>query len=1020
MSTEDLNRSLLFGLLGLQTGLIARDQLLLAFGRWLEDKQHSLREILQQQGALGEDESQLLQGLVKTHLQKFDGDVNKSIDALSSIESVVGELSRMADGELHATLSLVANRKSTLVEETREPQGDSPITMEAGRPDGSQSSRFTIIRPHVRGGLGEVSLAQDQELNREVALKEIQSKYADDANSRSRFLLEAEITGRLEHPGIVPVYGLGQYADGRPYYAMRFIRGDSMGEAAERFHRKPSHAAAVDDQPPSATSTRLEKKFESLEFRKLLGRFVDVCNAIAYANARGILHRDLKPGNIMLGKYGETLVVDWGLAKPLGRSAQTAQVSGEQTLLPSSGSASAPTLLGSAIGTPAYMPPEQAAGDMEALGPASDVYSLGATLHFLLTGQAPVQGNSVAEVLDKVRAGDILSADKIEPHVPKPLAAICSRAMAKSPAARYATSQDLADEIERYLGDEPTLAYPESLVLKSRRWIRKHPRLVTSLAASLLVGLTSAVVIAAIVSSKNDQLNTANLRLAQANQEERQAREEAERERQAAELAKLQEQLAKEDAESRRQDTQAVLDFVSDRVLTTARPLGQDGGLGINVTVREAIDAATQHVQLDFEEQPVAEIVVRRTIGTTYFLLGEFKAAMEQHRLAVDLSREHLGESDETTLFCMNELAMASKYAGFQEEAFQLYEQILVAMKASSGDDHPDTLTYTNNLGEAYRAAGKVQLALPLLQDTLQRRKRVLGPKHPHTLTTMNNLALAIEDAGDRAKAIPLFEETLELRQAELGPEHPQSLQSINNLAAAYRADGQAERAIQLHQAALALLKEKIGVEHPDTLNCMNSLAMALHDAGQTQEALPIFEQVLQLRSKKLGANHPETFKSLTNLAFVLFSAEEAEKAQSLLAEYMYQRNALADLDPPRLAASLHTIVSLLFMNGHYAAAKGYLSQWSDVCSDESVARWMVPAAQGMLGIALAVEGEHALAEPLLLSGFADLEEWQAASPTEVIPHRRQFAHHLIELYTAQQRQEQVEVWRAKLNELSP
>ncbi len=137
-----------------------------------------------------------------------------------------------------------------------------------------------------------------------MALKEIQDRYADDRNSRSRFVLEAEITGGLEHPGIVPVYGLGQYADGRPFYAMRFIRGDSLQDAIRRFHE-----ADVAGRDPGE---------RSLSLRQLLGRFVDVCNAIDYAHSRGVLHRDLKPGNVMLGKYGETLVVDWGLAKPLG------------------------------------------------------------------------------------------------------------------------------------------------------------------------------------------------------------------------------------------------------------------------------------------------------------------------------------------------------------------------------------------------------------------------------------------------------------------------------------------------------------------------------------------------------------------------------------------------------------------------------------------------------------------------------------------------------------------------------
>jgi serine/threonine protein kinase len=202
-----------------------------------------------------------------------------------------------------------------------------------------------------------VFVARDQELHREVALKQIQDRHADDASSRARFLLEAEVTGGLAHPGVVPVYGLGQYADGRPFYAMRFVKGDSLKDAIERYHKADAKGADAGER--------------ALEFRRLLGRFIDVCNAIAYAHSRGVLHRDLKPGNVMLGQYGETLVVDWGLAKPLGHREKS--ISGEQTFQPSSGSGYAATQMGSAVGTPAYMSPEQAAGRLDELGPTSDV-----------------------------------------------------------------------------------------------------------------------------------------------------------------------------------------------------------------------------------------------------------------------------------------------------------------------------------------------------------------------------------------------------------------------------------------------------------------------------------------------------------------------------------------------------------------------------------------------------------------------------------------------------------------------
>src|SRR5213079_1023023 len=178
------------------------------------------------------------------------------------------------------------------------------------------------------------------------------SHHADDADSRSRFLLEAEITGGLEHPGIVPVYGLGQYLDGRPYYAMRFIRGDNLEAAIAAFHR-----AEVPGRDPGERTR---------SFQALLRRFLDVCNAIAYAHSRGVLHRDIKPGNVMLGPYGETLVVDWGLAKPLGR-VEGPELSEEGPIQPSGSGDSTPTEMGRAVGTPHYMSPEQAEGRLDLL-----------------------------------------------------------------------------------------------------------------------------------------------------------------------------------------------------------------------------------------------------------------------------------------------------------------------------------------------------------------------------------------------------------------------------------------------------------------------------------------------------------------------------------------------------------------------------------------------------------------------------------------------------------------------------
>ncbi len=192
------------------------------------------------------------------------------------------------------------------------PTGERPV---------SDGVRYRVLRSHARGGLGEVFVALDTEVGREVALKEIQDEFADDPASQGRFLREAEVNGRLEHPSIVPVYGLGRHADGRPYYAMRFIRGESLDAAARRFHEAASGGRQPPGDDPNRGADAPRSPVErNLEFRQLLTRFIAVCNAVAYAHSRGGLHRDIKPANVMLGKFGETLLVDWGLAKVMGQA----------------------------------------------------------------------------------------------------------------------------------------------------------------------------------------------------------------------------------------------------------------------------------------------------------------------------------------------------------------------------------------------------------------------------------------------------------------------------------------------------------------------------------------------------------------------------------------------------------------------------------------------------------------------------------------------------------------------------
>ncbi len=459
--------NLLFGILALQMDFINREQLIAATSAWVKDKSRALATILLDQHAIDQAVHDLLQALVSKHLQLHDDDPQRSLAALSSLGSVRDDLRSIGDEELSQTLPLVASAKTE--------DSDRTLSCAAGEATAG-GPRFRILRPHAKGGLGEVFVAYDREVNREVALKEIQQLHADNPQSRARFTLEAEITGRLEHPGIVPVYGLGYYGDGRPFYAMRFIRGENLKSAIQHFHKDTARKSAAETL---------------LEFRELLGRFVDVCQAIEYAHSRGVLHRDLKPGNIMLGKYGETLVVDWGVAKAAGRDERHHASPDETTLVPGlSDSGSAETAMGSLVGTPMFMSPEQADRRLRDLGPATDVYSLGATLYTLLTGQPPFRGEK-EEVLANVRQGRFPPPRQIRPQVPRALEAICLKAMSLRPDQRYDSAQELAAEIERWLGGEAVQAFPEPWLDTARRWARRHRMTVAAVAALLVTSFVA-------------------------------------------------------------------------------------------------------------------------------------------------------------------------------------------------------------------------------------------------------------------------------------------------------------------------------------------------------------------------------------------------------------------------------------------------------------------------------------------------------------------------------------------------
>ncbi len=371
---------------------------------------------------------------------------------------------------------LIVNFSKHRREPSQPAQGPSEMRNGNGRLRHVAEMPFHVLKEFTRGGVGQLWVVRDESLNREVLLKELLSPGVTDPRVRQRFLREATITAKLEHPGIVPVYGLGQTAEGRPFYLMRFIRGTSLKEAIKAFHRRSQGPADPDQR--------------ELELRKMIGRLVDVCNTLEYAHSHGVLHRDLKPSNILVGQYGETLVVDWGAGKKVDDE-EDAGSEFNKLPAPSAQSEETLTAAGTAIGTPGYMSPEQAAGEGNRLTPATDVYGIGATMYHVLTGQRPFDRDDLPQVLRGLQNKDVSHSRNRASEFPPALIAICLKAMSQNPQDRYASARAMADDLERWSADQPVSAYREPFIDRIVRLGRRYRRFVQ--VAALLCGVIAVV-----------------------------------------------------------------------------------------------------------------------------------------------------------------------------------------------------------------------------------------------------------------------------------------------------------------------------------------------------------------------------------------------------------------------------------------------------------------------------------------------------------------------------------------------
>lgn len=866
MSQPQADRSLMLGLLALKTELVDRETLLTALTECIADKTRSLDQVLLERGNLDTEKFKQLETLVATQIAgtgrtpfaTLAGDLDTTPatagDRIGSLNTLAGDsgLPTLAEkGPVQDFQTVASNAYETIASVTStDPTAASPA---------EGDSRFQILRPYAKGGLGQVSVALDKELDRSVAIKEIQDRYADHPVSRARFIEEAEITGKLEHPGVIPVYSLGHHPDGRPYYAMRFVKGDSLKKAIQQFH--------------ADESLKLDPGERSLKLRELLARFLDVCNAIAYAHSRGVLHRDLKPDNILLGPYGETLVVDWGLAKSVDKDSDPSKgspldlIDGPIRLSAHSGSR-ADTIMGSAIGTPAYMSPEQAEGKVELMGQGTDVYGLGATLYHLLTGKVPVEGGTLGEILRRVKEGHFPSARTVDPTVPPGLDAICSKALANRPLDRYPTVEAMADDIKRWLADESVTAHRESAVQRLKRWFRKHPTFTAAGSVLVLAGLIGATIIVGIVARKNVQIAL----------KAEEARKNAEAATASAAEARLNEAEAERNLQAACIGTDSLLTEVADVDLADIPQM--------EPVRRRLLEKAMASYRKFLEEKKDTPIL-RWVVGRAHGRLGDILEMMGKYR-------------DSEKDFAMAVVQLAALSAEFPGDAS--YRGDLIRGKLGLGVLYKKTNRFKEAESELREAS---ELCRPLAASIPEPYLRMQGDIDYQLgalwAKSKAGVGVSTADGSDRERAgEEAYRRAVEFQRVSVDanrgkPDQQAKLgRTMNNLAMLLSANGRIDEADRLLREAIDLVKGSRSLPGPRwqyarashnlgvlLLRPGSSLDANLSQAIRSEEGLKLLREARGIL-EKLSEEFPTVPQYQQELASVCLNLARVERVRKL------------------------------------------------------------------------------------------------------------------------------------------
>ena len=775
---------------------------------------------------------------------------------------------------------------------------------------------YRVVRELGRGGMGTVYLAErdDGQFDRQVALKLIQ-RGLDSVQIVSRFRRERQILAGLRHPNIASLLDGGIADDGRPYFAMEYVEGEPIDTYCDRLR------LSIEDR---------------------LALFLPVCDAVSHAHGQLVVHRDLKPDNILVTASGKPQLLDFGIAKVL------AEHEGPATL----------TETGHMAMTPAYASPEQVRG--QSVGTATDVYSLGIVLYELLAGTAPydLSGVSLPEVARMVcetepgRPSNRTTTPRLKKQLAGDLDAICLKAMRKEPGERYATVDALAEDIRRHLNGLPVHARTGTWSYRVRKGIRRH-RLAVATAAFVVTAIAS------VIGFYTVRLTT-------------------ERDRAQLEAAKASE----------------VAGFLQG-LFEVSDP---SQSRGETVTARELLDEGARRIEQGLVDQPEVRATMLRVIGEVYGGIG----LQEQARTLLEHSLElHLalyGPDNDETAMTQASLGSIRQDLGDAEGAEALFRAALATMRGLHGPEHPLVSEVLSLLAYWNETEGHNEEAEALFREALA-QDRVFFPRDdPRVARSMVKLAGLLRRMDEFEEAEQLLRDGLAIQRGAHGTLHPDVATTVRNLGALLRDMGEYTEADTLYREALAIRREILGQVHPEVANTLNSYAILLSRMGETDRALDAFREFIELLRQIYDGPHPSLAAAYSNLAFEFKDLDRLEEAAAYFRLAIGVQDSVLTEDHPNRAFPLIGLGGVHLEQDRPAAAEPFYRRALELRrASLPPEHTQIGEATGHLGATLTALGRFAEAQSLLIESY---EIYRAADGDDA-GRTRNAAERLARLYEA-------------------